>query len=339
MVGNHNNKAESLDNNSVAIAENYNKEKQVIDNSNRETGDRNILEITDQNNNNNSVQLNGSSQGGASYGIVSNSSLSANNTGMNVMSVGDIKNTNPKRYDMSIYQANNQTAKNFNNTATANGFAMAVNDEYGATQDVNNMNEFTDIITQNNNNNSVQLNGESQRSINALIVQNSANSATNIAVNGIYSGSIADVTVTQNNTQSAESHVNYADPDSITPSQDYIKLAAAGNMNKETQVIRNFTVEDPDRLAYMESQNNNNNSVQLNNSAQSYSQTAVLINNSLSASNAGLNLLATGDITDTNATYANVDVVIVSQSNNQTAKNETYLKNCVINPKIFQVQI
>ncbi|WP_457622521.1 hypothetical protein [Persephonella sp.] len=314
--GNHRNQA-YVEEGFYAGAGNYNKERQVIDNSNRNPEAE--LAIVDQDNNNNSVQLNDQAQYRAEAGVISNVSMSAANTGVNVMAVGDILTS-------EVSQSNSQYAGNFTNTAVGGLFSDAENVEAGATQDINNNNEYTDIMSQENNNNSVQLNNESQRYVNAYVVENVANSAKNTAINGMVTGAIlgeevADAddiltVVSQSNTQTAESHLNKA--------EGY--FATAANINKETQVIRNFTVDNPRSLAYIEDQDNNNNSVQLNNNAQRDTVTGIMENVSLSASNTGLNLLSAGAVEvplvepDPNE-YGDVKLAVISQSNTQSASN------------------
>ncbi|ACO03661.1 hypothetical protein PERMA_1034 [Persephonella marina EX-H1] len=309
MASNHNNTATLSTKGETAIAENYNKERQVVETYNRRASQH--LKINNQNNNNNSVQLNGNSQYKAKAGVISDSSLSANNIGLNIMGVGDIVNS-------EITQKNHQVAKNFNNTADNAYSPYAGNHEDGATQDINNMNEFTDIINMNNNNNSVQLNDEAERYAKALLISNIANSATNSAINGLKTGNITDSydSVFQTNEQEALNHINTTDGFE----------AISENTNKETQVIRNFTVDDPESLAYIENQNNNNNSVQLTGNAQSNTKTAIMENISLSASNTALNLLSTGDVNvpigePDPALYGNITGSLIEQFNNQVAKN------------------
>ncbi|ACO04468.1 hypothetical protein PERMA_1031 [Persephonella marina EX-H1] len=309
-----------------AYAENVNKERQVIDTSNRNKiydEDENLITLTiaDQDNNNNSVQLNNQAQYKAKAVVMSNTSMSGANSGVNIMAVGDIENS-------SVDQSNDQTAINFKNEATSGTESMASNYEDGATQDINNNNEFTDIISQDNNNNSVQLNNNAQRYANAFVIENVANSAKNTAINGMKTGAITGTEVedgeniitviNQANVQTAENHLNIANGG----------LAEAGNENKETQVIRNFTVDDPRSLAYIEDQNNNNNSVQLNNNAQRETVTGIMENVSLSASNTALNLLSTGDVNvpikePNPEKYGNVTLSSITQYNKQTASNFT----------------
>ncbi|ACO04689.1 MAG TPA: hypothetical protein DEP48_04365 [Persephonella sp.] len=324
---NHRNKAYSTTDEGMfigAYAENVNKERQVIENNNRyidEDKEPVLLTIADQDNNNNSVQLNNQAQYKAKAGVLSNTSMSGSNIGMNIMAVGDI-------VDSNVNQFNIQYAENFNNTADGGIVGSAVNMEEGATQDIDNNNEFTDIISQDNNNNSVQLNNNAQRYANAFVIENVANSAKNTAINGMQTGAITGTevedgeniitTVHQVNTQTAVNHMNSASG----------KGARAENWNKETQVIRNFTVDDPRSLAYIEDQDNNNNSVQLNNNAQRETVTGIMENVSLSASNTALNLLSTGDVNvpikePNPEKYGNVTLSSILQSNKQMAINFT----------------
>ncbi|WP_456383450.1 hypothetical protein [Persephonella sp.] len=305
---NHYNEAEGY----VAVALNLNKQTQHIDNGHY-TGDRTPdspkATIDYQNNNNNSVQLNNSAQSSASVLIMENAAASAVNTGVNLVHVSG--NTTAS----SVDQSNMQSASNFDNKANGKTLAAAGNAEVGITQDINNY--WTEIKTQNNNNNSVQLNDDAQTSITGVVVENIANSAANTGVN-LMAGdeTLGDVnqksgdfstTLIQNNNQTATNHVNTASADTEEG------IAIAANINKQTQVIRNFTTDTPPDLVYISDQDNNNNSVQLNGNAQSGATAVVLSNTSLSAVNTGLNVMNVSNLSGTH----------VGQANNQTAANFT----------------
>ncbi|MDQ7055930.1 MAG: hypothetical protein Q9M89_05445 [Persephonella sp.] len=140
----------------------------------------------------------------------------------------------------------------------------------GATQDINNY--WTEINYQNNNNNSVQLNDSAQVEAAGIIIENVANSASNTGFNLLGGGDVGDIetysgdfsnALSQTNNQTAENHTNYAK--TYNGEED---VAIAGNLNKQTQVIRNYTTDNPADLIYIYDQDNNNNSVQINGVAQ-----------------------------------------------------------------------
>ena len=303
-ASNHNNTSEGPADYSVAI--NLNKERQVIDNGHyygSKAANDPKAKIKYQDNNNNSVQLNDRTQAFASAFIMENASTSAVNTGVNLVHIGG---TNSNSY---VAQENAQTSQNFNNTARGNVLAAAGNVEIGATQDINNY--WTEVERQNNNNNSVQLNNNAQFEAQGIIIENVANSATNAGFNLLGGGNVGDVetssgdfsnTLFQTNNQMAENHANYAEGEDV---------AVAGNLNKQTQVIRNYTTDDPADLIYIYNQDNNNNSVQINGVAQRHAMGVVISNLSLSAVNTGLNMMNAG----------NIEGSSISQENSQFASN------------------
>ena len=301
--------AENHDNEAIgdmALAANINKERQMIDNGHY-YGDRTPkdpkAQIGDQDNNNNSVQLNDAAQAESAALILENAALSSANTGLNLVHIGG--NTE----NSSIIQFNGQVASNFNNTASGNTIAGAGNAELGATQDVNNY--WTDIKKQDNNNNSVQLNDSAQTAVVGMVVENIANSASNVGINILSGGKVGDIgipsgdfsnSLIQGNNQTAENHVNKAEA-------NYEEgIAVAANINKQTQVIRNFTTDYPPDLIVVEDQDNNNNSVQLNDYAQSGVNAVVLSNTALSASNTALNMMNVGNITKGSIRQGNIQV-------------------------------
>ncbi|WP_457635343.1 hypothetical protein [Persephonella sp.] len=293
----------------TAIAANINKERQIVDNGHY-VGDRAPddpkAQIIDQDNNNNSVQMNDHAQEGASALILENVAISAVNTGINLMHIGG--NTE----NSELTQENIQEAYNFNNTARGDLTAGAGNAELGTTQDINNY--WTEVQKQDNNNNSVQLNNNAQGGVIGMVVKNAANSASNTGINILSGGEVGDLytpsgdfsqSLVQRNVQTAENHRNEA-------SANYEEgIAVAANINKQTQVIRNFTTDDPPDFIYIYDQDNNNNSVQLNDFAQSGANTVILSNTALSATNTAFNLMNAGNITNSN----------IAQTNTQTASN------------------
>jgi len=113
---------------------------------------------------------------------------------------------------------------------------------------------------------------------------NIAQSAANLAANLIaITGSEAS-NLTQGNYQSASNHVN----DAYSPAG----MAEATNVNKQSQEIGNNADPDATTFIYITKQNNNNNSVQLNDSAQQDAAAFYLANASGSALNAAVNILA-----------------------------------------------
>ncbi len=310
---NHMNTSNDIDaEEELAIALNINKEKQVILNKGN---------IVDQDNNNNSVQLNDNAQRGASGGkddndegtsalLIANYAISSVNHALSVFVAGNIDSTEGGQF-------NKQSALNMGNYAEAqagdNPIAIAGNGETGPTQYIwNEYGEVTDdgidpytITDQDNNNNSVQLNNNAQRSANAMAMLNIANSAYNSAANLMMTGDISDSSISQTNEQGAENHVN------IASAEHPNGVAIAGNLNKQTQNVHNAVEDEFDGFMVVEDQDNNNNSVQLNNNAQRDATGMDMTNSAISAGNTGFNIMSTGSLTNTN----------VGQLNSQTARN------------------
>ncbi|WP_457642472.1 hypothetical protein [Persephonella sp.] len=161
---------------------------------------------------------------------------------------------------------------------------------------------------QNNNNNSVQLNDNAQTGVKGIIVSNIANTAANIAVNMMSVGDITDSSVAQNNEQLAENHVNAASGSFY---------AYAGNLNKQKQYIYNCNCTAVDG-----EQNNNMNSVQLNDNAQAGMEALVLLNAANSAANVGINVLNAGTVSGSTITQTN-NATAVNYSNTATGANAT----------------
>ncbi|WP_457625878.1 hypothetical protein [Persephonella sp.] len=304
-ASNHNNEASA----ETAIAVNINKERQVVDNGHyvgTRTPKDPKAQIKKQNNNNNSVQLNDNAQSPAEAMIMENAALSAVNTGLNLAHIGGTTS------DSELNQSNVQEASNFDNKAKGTLLAGAGNAELGTTQDINNY--WTEVGTQNNNNNSVQLNDNAQSGVTGIVIENMANSASNTGVNVLAGGEVGMIEpptgdfstgLSQTNRQTATNHNNSA-------SASYDEgVAVAANINKQTQVIRNFTTDDPPDLIYVYDQDNNNNSVQLNDNAQREVNSLVLSNYALAAVNTGLNVMNAGNITGSS----------IDQLNEQTASN------------------
>ncbi len=235
------------------------------------------VDITEQNNNNNSVQLKDYAQYEIDAFLVSNASKTASNNGINlVLLSGDIN-------DSSITQLNTQTAGNHNNTATGDERAIArnVNKE---TQGISNINgtRFTIVNRgiQNNNNNSVQLLDSTQGKAEIYVSVNGALSSVNTAANAVFSEDNLTGSVNQTNNQEATNMSNTSDG----------FFAEAGNedgfYNNYNQWIGNGSA------TLLGNQNNNNNSIQISDNAQ-YKMHAVISANAVaSASNFATNMVA-----------------------------------------------
>src|SRR3972149_7894912 len=249
VAENHVNDAFSFD--GSAYAENLNKQTQNIENGQ-------TAFVLEQENNNNSVQLNGNAQQNASAVLVENSAASAVNAGLNVLNAGDILNS-----DDTIEQTNFQTAENFNNYADGGTDAKARNWEQAANpgQYIANL-DLALVLDQNNNNNSVQLNDNAQQNVTADKVVNSANSAVNVGQNLLNwettGGDVTNSEVNQTNTQTAKNHYN----DAFAVDG----VATAKNKYKQTQFVTNAR----DTILSSGTQDNNMNSVQLNDNAQQF---------------------------------------------------------------------
>ncbi|WP_456465100.1 beta strand repeat-containing protein [Persephonella sp.] len=213
----------------------------------------NPTDISAQQNNNDSVQLNGTSQSGSSGTQITNNVNSAENVNTNVVSIDSSS-------FMSTSQLSNQFASNTESSE----------------QYIDNNASATD---QNNNNASVQINDDSQTGINVGVASNMAASAGNIAQN---IGSITN---------------------SDTTSLGQTNIQTADNSGSSYQGIYNGgTAED---------QENNNASVQLNDNAQSSSNSMVLDNSSMSAHNVAQNVIYVDGL----------DSSLLSQANTQHAEN------------------
>ncbi len=308
---NHENNAEGED---VAIAANINKQTQIITNEY-------AIELTQQDNNNNSVQLNESSQKEIQGIVISNDAASAGNQGYNYFVANNITGTDGT-------QSNMQGANNNNNTADGNSLAVAGNIEIasGSTQTVNNKYDpnfewqrQSDIQDQDNNNNSVQINNESQQNSNVGSLVNSAKTAYNGASNLSTSSDISDSSLIQTNTQTAMNHVNTASAYGVNVYEDEqgnvveepVGQAYSLNFNKQKQEILNMEEDFEAVTGHIGKQNNNNNSVQLNDSAQQNSTGLLLMNASTSAINVGYNLMDAGNVSNST----------LSQTTNQNSEN------------------
>lgn len=214
-------------------ADNTDGSGQTVDNSS---------DVTDQNNNNSSVQLNDDSQTVITANVVSNVANSAKNVGQNIASITDSSN-------VSFSQANFQEAWN----------------EGIDTQTINNAGVVTG---QDNNNGSVQLNDNTQRDADAMILNNTAASAENIAQNILYVNGLTSLTLTQSNDQ----------------------FAVNEKVTEQTITNDGITVF----------QNNNNGSVQLNDNAQANANALVIKNTSDSAKNIAQNIIDASNINGLN---------------------------------------
>ncbi len=147
----------------------------------------------------------------------------------------------------------------------------------------------TQIRDQQNNNDSVQVNGDSQRGSSGMEVVNYADSASNVHQNVANISNSEGVTVTQANDQYAENH---------------------GNSDQQ------ITNEDRSRR-----QNNNNASVQLNDNAQRGISSATVSNAATSAVNVGQNIASVTDSSDIGAQQYNSQVAMNEGVDTQTIEN------------------
>jgi len=236
----------------IAISYQYAENHKHADQSITNYGD-----VDSQNNNNGSVQLNDSS-------LVSASSL-------NILNAADTAH--------NTYQRLTNVNNSFNVSSITNNKQDAYNSGY-ETQTITN---YGDVTNQNNNNSSVQLNGNALSSASSLVISNSAGSAENVAqMIGSTSNSVY-VTIGQHTTQYAE------------------------NSEDDIQTIANSGEVNP-------VQNNNNGSVQLNDSAEASASALLMTNTATSAANFSQNII----------NVANDVSVHASQSNVQEAHNVVY---------------
>jgi len=266
----------------------------------------NDYSVTNQNNNNNSVQLNDYAQQNAAGLSVANVSNSAHNAGINVMI--DLTTGDKGIYSTNVHQKNKQIAENHKNVAIAEeekGTAIAENSGKQS-QNVTNADipDYTDqpvINGQNNNNNSVQLNGYAQDSARGLEITNSAVSAVNTGINiGVFHV-VSSSTIRQKNKQAASNFENTADA--------YPGGSRATAQNAEPDNGGQYidTVH-----SIIEDQDNNNNSVQLNDYAQQNAQGLSIANVAKVALNSGINALwLEGTVSGSE----------IKQKNDQTAGN------------------
>jgi len=294
VAKNHRNIANATD---EAYAYNRNKQTQNIRNAEEIDQGAAQVDIVDQNNNNNSVQLNGNAQQNAKALEMTNMAVSAANTGMNI---GVFNNINTS----VVNQTNNQIASNFENTAVGGSYAQAGNEENWGEETVPGQyvhNVHGNISNQNNNNNSVQLNDNAQQNAEGLSIANIAKVALNSGINVMWvAGTTTDSEINQTNNQSAGNHNNYAE----TTGEEGVALA--WNYNKQRQWIENCYCAD------INGQNNNQNSVQVNGNAQANLRGWHVLNGATSAVNMGTNIMATkGAVSGT----------VINQTNIQRATN------------------
>ena len=296
-ASNHENFASAYED---AYAGNINKQSQEVINSDKVNDTEVQVEIVDNSNNNNSVQLNDSAQQNAKALEITNMAVSSANTGFNIAIFSNVT-------DSTITQTNDQTASNFENKAYGNTSATAVNGEFSENpgQYIRTVharigdedNDGNIIDGQDNNNNSVQLNDNAQENAQGLSIANIAKVALNSAFNVIWvENSTSNATITQSNTQVAGNHNNLADGG----------VALAMNNTKQNQLIENCYCAD------ILDQNNNQNSVQVNDNAQANLRGWHVLNGATSAVNMATNLMATkGEVSGT----------VLIQTNTQTAVN------------------
>ncbi|WP_281951383.1 hypothetical protein [Nitrosophilus kaiyonis] len=233
---------------------------------------------SEQNINNDSVQLNDNAQIGAAGMAVTNSASSAVNVGQNVAGVTDTFSWG------EISQTNRQNAEN---SEASGQLAGQLDVDYSLWFGI-----LADV--QNINNGSAQLNDNAQESVAGMAVTNAASSAANVGQNVAGLVNSTDVMDTHDVTQ-----VN-----SQTAVQDGVNgqlaLQADVDVNIDTWWWGSY---DFDR------QNINNGSVQLNDNAQAFARGMALTNSASSAANVGQNVLgvvdsSVDDIEQRNRQYA-----------------------------------
>lgn len=303
---------------STQTATNFKDSEQIVDNG----GD-----VTAQNNNNSSVQLNDTAQAGANAMSILNAADSAKNIYQRITNV-----TNS--VGVSSLSTNNQIATN---TGTV-------------TQTITNAGTVTG---QNNNNSSVQVNDDAQAGASGMSMSNVAGSAQNIGqMVGNVTGSVG-VTIGQSHVQVAtntnidtqvitnlglvnpiqnnnNASVQLNDNAQAGASGLLIDNKAGSAMNVAQNVLNvtglvsltatqsndqtadNFLITEQtiENVADTTLQNNNNSSVQVNNTAQTGTGTMALANTAGSAMNIGQNVVNAVNINGLN---------IISQSNMQLA--------------------
>ncbi len=286
---NHNNIAFASN---MAFASNLNKQTQNVENAPAPLPEyEGLATIYNQNNNNNSVQANDNAQRAVQALLLENAASSATNAALNMLSTGGLSGSH-------VAQSNQQSASNYENEAISSvGLAVAGNMEvsWAPGQYIHNVHA---TIDQDNNNNSVQLNGNAQSDTVVDKLINSANSAVNAAQNLMHTGDVANSTIVQSNSQYAGNHNNNAWG---------WNAARAINLNKQTQIIENCWCTD---LSEGHTQDNNMNSTQLNDNAQQNSTGTLVVNAADSAVNGALNLLAATAVTDSSIVQSNTNVAV-----------------------------
>lgn len=164
----------------------------------------------------------------------------------------------------------------------------ALNDYEVSSQSITNL---ADASNQNNNNASVQINDNSQTGVNAGIVSNVSRSAKNIGQNIGNITNSTNIGLSQTNTQVA-----------TNSGSDYQEIYNGG----------------PSTL-----QNNNNGSVQLNNNAQSGSNTMVLDNTASSAQNVAQNIMSVDGLINSSLSQTNTQIASNLKDIDQTITNDS----------------
>src|SRR3990172_7779174 len=265
--------------------------------------------VNDQNNNLDSVQLNDFAQESSTVEGLVNSAVSAVNASANLL-YGD------ETTSSAVTQENTNTAENHVNDAFAvdnDAYAQNINKQ---TQAVTNS-QGSSIDDQENNNNSVQLNDDAQRFSEGVSLINSAFSAVNFGLN-VYSSDSEAITggsVTQTNTQNAYNMNNIADGEVDAYAQNFEE----GQITQ--RVVNSFF------FATVNYQDNNNNSVQLNDNAQQDAVVDSLVNTAKSAVNIGANLATVGDVTGTDIHQTNTAVAENHVNDAFASDGDAYAQN------------
>ena len=282
---------------------------QTISNGYYDAETDSIASVSNQNNNNNSVQANGNAQENAVVESILNSAQSAVNISGNLASLGDVS-------ESSVLQVNKNSASNHNNIAVAGEMALAGNLNK-QTQNVFNApledwaGDTALVEDQNNNNNSVQLNDNAQRAVQGVLLENSASSATNAALNALSVASLTTSEVSQLNFQEASNYENEAYAEGVAFASNLELTEASGQLVYNEHASIN--------------QDNNNNSVQLNDNAQASMVVDKAINSANSAVNAAQNLMSAGDISGSSILQYNEQYA--GNHNNYATAVEAYAQN------------
>ena len=293
---------------------------QTISNDTRDFGGQ-----INQENNLDSVQMNDSAQQNAKGADLVEAATSSLNLGINILWSDSepsepedavkrpedgtfpvvVEGPNaPMAFGHQYEQKNKQYAYNHVNTANGSYSASATNENKESQDIYNNVHKGDDeqgnivssSVAGQDNNNSVQLNDFAQQNAEGLSIANIAKVALNSGFNVMWiSGATTDSNIMQKNDQLAGNHNNYAEATGESGT------ALAMNHNKQRQWIENCY------CANINGQNNNQNSVQVNDYAQQNVRGWHVLNAATSAVNMGTNIaVMKGDVSGSTLTQMNI---------------------------------